>query len=74
MNISLDYIFISSLDSQVKNPTIHKFVLSSEHKTTTGSEARKQNTSSIKSIQYKYRGIHVNLQGKNLGHKTGFLF
>lgn len=35
----------------MKNPTIHKLVLSSVHKTT-GSEVREQETSPIKSTQY----------------------
>lgn len=52
MNIILDYSFTSSLNNQVKNPTIHSQVLSSVHKTALGSDIREQNTSSIKSIQH----------------------
>lgn len=52
MNIILDYIFTSSLNNQIKNPTIHKQVLPSIHKTAISREVREQNTSQVKSIQY----------------------
>lgn len=52
MTIILDYSFTSSLNNQVKNPTIHSQVLSSIHKTALSSDVREQNTSSIESIQY----------------------
>lgn len=39
-NIILDYSFTSSLNNQVKDPTIHSKVLLSIHKTALGSDVR----------------------------------